>query len=104
VDRFREELKYEANSLSNNPLTATEDIIKGGAAHLAAKITAAFVSQSIWLHEHADAVMIAIFVLGYIGITFEEVFEFDKAGVALLMSTGLWITYADYIVEVVDSH
>jgi Na+/H+ antiporter NhaD/arsenite permease-like protein len=96
LDRFREELKNEANSLSNNPLTAKEDIIKGGAALLATMITAAFFSQSIWLHEHADAVMIAIFVLGYIGIIFEEVFEFNKAGVALLMSTGLWITYADY--------
>jgi hypothetical protein len=95
VDRFREELKNEANSLSNNPLTATEDIIKGGAALLAAMITAAFFSQSIWLHDYADAVMIAIFVLGYIGIIFEEVFEFNKAGVALLMSTGLWITDAD---------
>jgi Na+/H+ antiporter NhaD/arsenite permease-like protein len=113
VDRFREELKNEANSLSNNPLTATEDIIKGGAAHLAAMITVAFVSQSIWLHEHANAVIIAIFVLGYIGIIFEEVFEFNKAGVALLMSTGLWISDADYFdsagtasntVEVVDSH
>jgi len=40
--------------------------------------------------------MIGIFVLGYIGIIFEEVLEFDKAGVALLMSTGMWVTYADY--------
>ena len=40
--------------------------------------------------------MIAIFVLGYVGIIFEEVFEFNKAGTALLMSTGLWVTYADY--------
>eukprot|EP00536_Pseudo-nitzschia_multiseries_P002003 jgi/Psemu1/317769/estExt_fgenesh1_pm.C_260037 len=40
--------------------------------------------------------MIAIFVIGYIGIIFEEVFEFNKAAVALLMSTGLWVTYADY--------
>ena len=40
--------------------------------------------------------MIGIFVLGYIGIIFEEVFEFNKAAVALLMSTGLWVTYADF--------
>ena len=32
----------------------------------------------------------------WVGIIFEEVFEFDKAAVALLMSTGLWVTYADY--------
>jgi len=40
--------------------------------------------------------MVGIFILGYIGIIFEEVFEFNKAAVALLMSTGLWVTYADY--------
>ena len=96
VDRFREELKNEANVLSNNPRTAKEDIIKAGAALLAAIITLGFFSQSAWLHAHADVVMIALFVLGYIGIIFEEVFEFNKAGVALLMSTGLWVTYADY--------
>ena len=96
IDQLREELKNEANELSNNPVTAKEDIIKVGAAVVMAAIVAAFFSQSTYLHEHADIVMISIFVLGYIGIIFEEVFEFNKAGVALLMSTGLWITYADY--------
>lgn len=96
IDQLREELKNEANELSNNPITAKEDIIKVGTAVFAAGIFAAFFSQSAYLHEHADIVMITIFVLGYIGIIFEEVFEFNKAGVALLMSTGLWITYADY--------
>ena len=96
IDQLREELKNEANELSNNPITAKEDIIKVGTAVFMAGIVAAFFSQSTYLHEHADIVMITIFVLGYIGIIFEEVFEFNKAGVALLMSTGLWITYADY--------
>lgn len=96
IDQLREELKNEANELSNNPITAKEDIIKVGTAVFTAGIVAAFFSQSTYLHEHADIVMITIFVLGYIGIIFEEVFEFNKAGVALLMSTGLWITYADY--------
>jgi Na+/H+ antiporter NhaD/arsenite permease-like protein/CBS domain-containing protein len=96
VNRFREELKNEANLLSNDPRTAKEDIIKAGAALLATIITLGFFSQSNWLHSHADVVMITLFVLGYIGIIFEEVFEFNKAGVALLMSTGLWVTYADY--------
>ena len=40
--------------------------------------------------------MVAIFALGYIGIIFEEIFEFNKAAVALLMSTALWVTYADF--------
>jgi hypothetical protein len=32
---------------------------------------------------------------------FEEVFEFNKAGVVLLMSTGLWVTYADFSIAAV---
>lgn len=96
VERFREEMKSNANRNADNPATAKQDVIKTGAALLAALFTASFFSQSDWLHEHADGVMIAIFVLGYVGIIFEEVFQFNKAGVALLMSTGLWITYADY--------
>jgi Na+/H+ antiporter NhaD/arsenite permease-like protein/CBS domain-containing protein len=96
INQLREELKNEANELSNNPVTAKEDIIKVGTAVFTAGIFAAFFSQSSYLHEYANIVMISIFVLGYIGIIFEEVFEFNKAGVALLMSTGLWVTYADY--------
>lgn len=57
---------------------------------------AAFSSQAPFLHENAKLAMITIFTLGYVGIIFEEVLEFDKAGVALLMCTGLWVTYADF--------
>ena len=96
LDRMREEMKSKANELASNPSTAKEDIIKVATGTLIALITAGFFSQSGWLHDHADIAMIAIFVLGYVGIIFEEVLEFDKAGVALLMSTGLWITYADF--------
>jgi len=55
-----------------------------------------FLTKSEWLHQHADLGMIVIFTLGYLGIIFEELFEFNKAGIALLMSTALWITYADF--------
>jgi Na+/H+ antiporter NhaD/arsenite permease-like protein len=71
-------------------------LIPPSAAALISVVTLAFLSQSPWMHDHADVVMIGLFVLGYLGIIFEEVLEFNKAGVALLMSTGLWITYADY--------
>jgi Na+/H+ antiporter NhaD/arsenite permease-like protein len=96
VEQMKEELRSTANQLSNNPQTDKEDIIRVGTAVLMASAVAAFFSQSVWLHEHAQLVMIGIFVLGYMGIIFEEVFEFNKAGVALLMSTGLWVTYADF--------
>ena len=96
VAQMREELKDSANELANDPETAKKDIIRVGTAILSAIIVGGFFSQSQWLHEHADIAMIAIFVIGYIGIIFEEVFEFNKAAVALLMSTGMWVTYADY--------
>lgn len=38
--------------------------------------------------------MCATFFLGYVGIVFENFFEFNKAGIALLMSTALWTIYA----------
>ena len=71
-------------------------LIKYGTAAFSIATVAAFASQSTWLHEHADIAMIGIFTMGYLGIIFEEVLEFNKAGVALLMSTGLWVTYADF--------
>jgi len=96
VERLREQLKENANELATNPETAKQDIIKYLSATLFGGSILAFLSQSQLLHENANVVMIGIFVLGYLGIIFEEVFEFNKAGVALLMSTGLWITYADF--------
>ena len=96
IEQMREELKSKANALANNEETAKKDIIRAGTAIVSAGSVALFASQSSWLSSHAELVMIAIFVLGYIGIIFEEVFEFNKAAVALLMSTGLWVTYADF--------
>jgi Na+/H+ antiporter NhaD/arsenite permease-like protein/CBS domain-containing protein len=96
VDRFRLQMISDANALANNPQTAKEDIIRVGTAALFFAITAAFVTQVPFLQAHADWAMIGIFILGYAGIIFEEVFEFNKAGVALLMSTALWIVYADF--------
>jgi Na+/H+ antiporter NhaD/arsenite permease-like protein len=97
LEQMREQLKSNANaSARDDPEKAKTDIIRAGTAALAFATLAAFFSESQWLHDHADLAMIGIFVLGYIGIIFEEVFEFNKAAVALLMSTGLWVTYADY--------
>jgi len=96
IDQMREEMKAQGNELASNPETAKKDLIKVGSGVLFALTLIAFLSQSPIFHENAQLAMIAIFVLGYAGIIFEEVIEFDKAGVALLMSTGLWVTYADY--------
>jgi Na+/H+ antiporter NhaD/arsenite permease-like protein len=96
IDQMREEMRSKANESANNPETAKRDYLTFGSAALFLAILGAFSLQLPMLHDHADLVMIGIFVLGYIGIIFEQVFEFNKAGVALLMSTGLWITYADF--------
>lgn len=96
VAQMREEQKSQANDLAKNPETVKEDIIRVGTAVLSVASIGLFLSQSAWLHENSQLAMIAIFVIGYIGIIFEEVFEFNKAAVALLMNTGMWITYADF--------
>lgn len=96
IAQMREEQKSQANDLAKNPETIKEDIIRVGTAVLSVASIGLFLSQSAWLHENSQLVMIAIFAIGYIGIIFEEVFEFNKAAVALLMNTGMWITYADF--------
>lgn len=96
IEKMREELKSRANQLAANPETAKKDIIRAVTLALFGGSLVLFASQSSWLSEHADLAMIGIFVLGYVGIIFEEVFEFNKAAVALLMSTGMWVTYADF--------
>jgi Na+/H+ antiporter NhaD/arsenite permease-like protein len=76
--------------------TLKENLIKTGTATVAVIAIGSFLLQNPWLQANANIAMIGIFVLGYIGIIFEEIFEFNKAGVALLMSTALWVTYADF--------
>jgi len=96
VQQMKEEIKSTANRLAREPETAKKDIIRSATAILSVFVVGSFFSGSPWLHDHADLAMIGIFIIGYIGIIFEEVFEFNKAAIALLMSTGLWVTYADY--------
>ena len=96
IEQIREERKSTANKLAADPETAKQDALKVGTSVLFAFFVAVFFTESPWLYDHAEWAMIGIFVLGYLGIIFEEVFEFNKAGIALLMSTGMWITYADF--------
>eukprot|EP00934_Nitzschia_sp_Nitz4_P007592 Nitzschia sp. Nitz4//scaffold48_size128905//121025//123341//NITZ4_003623-RA/size128905-augustus-gene-0.31-mRNA-1//-1//CDS//3329553051//7582//frame0 len=96
MEQMREQLKSDANVYASQPETAKRDFMRVATGLLSLGSVALFFSESQWLHQHADLAMVAIFVLGYVGIIFEEVFEFNKAAVALLMSTGLWVTYADY--------
>ncbi len=96
LSRLREQMKADANEAAKNPETAKNDLIRAAVAAVGAVFVGLFFSDSLWLNQHADIVMIGIFILGYIGIIFEQVFELNKAAIALLMSTSLWITYGDY--------
>ena len=102
MSQMREEIKSQANALARDPETAKKDLIRAGTAILSAVTVGGFLSGSPWLYDHADLAMIGIFILGYLFIILEEVFEFDKAAVALLMSTGMWVTYADYFSKAHD--
>ena len=45
------------------------------------------------MRAHWEFAMWAVFALGYVGIIFEEIFEFDKCGIGLLMAGLLWVIY-----------
>ena len=75
LSQMREEIKSQANLLAKEPETVKKDIIRTGTVALSLAVITAFLSGSPWLHDHADLAMIGIFVLGYIGIIFEEVFD-----------------------------
>ena len=85
-----------ANEQARKPGIGKKDLTTVAISLFALLGSGLFLTQSTWLHENAKIGMVGIFVLGYAGIILEEVFEFNKAGVALLMSTALWITYADF--------
>lgn len=69
--------------------TGPSDAVRIGAVGIIIAIIAALLQHS-WVYEHRDLTMIGIFVLGYVGIIFENTLAFDKTGVALLMGVGIW--------------
>jgi len=96
-EMLKEETKSFANEMASDPEVGKQDLVRSVVVTVfSAAAIGLFISHSPWLQDHADLAMIGIFILGYIGIIFEEVFEFNKASIALLMSTGMWVTYADY--------
>ena len=61
---------------------------------VAGAVAAAAILQGNWVHDHEVLSMTSVFVLGYIGIIFENYFEFHKAAIALLMAAALWVIFA----------
>jgi len=47
-----------------------------------------------FVSEHESLCMIAVFLLGYAGIIFEETVAWNKSGIAMIMAVLLWTIYA----------
>lgn len=49
------------------------------------------ISESSMYLDFQDLALSGVFVLGYLGIIFEEFLAFNKSGVGLLMAVTLWV-------------
>eukprot|EP00168_Porphyra_purpurea_P006282 TRINITY_DN1773_c0_g1_i1.p1 TRINITY_DN1773_c0_g1~~TRINITY_DN1773_c0_g1_i1.p1 ORF type:complete len:390 (-),score=122.25 TRINITY_DN1773_c0_g1_i1:958-2001(-) len=71
--------------------SSSTDILRLAAVGGVCAVIAAILQHS-WVADHRDQTMTAIFVLGYAGIILEDLLDFHKTGVALLMGVGIWVT------------
>ncbi|RYR37256.1 hypothetical protein Ahy_A09g042172 isoform A [Arachis hypogaea] len=65
------------------------DLLKAVAVFAAAATGAVAINHS-WVAANQDLAMALLFVIGYVGIIFEESLAFNKSGVGLLMAVSLW--------------
>ena len=95
LDEIEEQAKILANQLSleAGEESGKQDILRAGFV-VAAALVGAGLLQGDWIHDHEWLSMSLVFLLGYVGIVFENLFEFNKAAIALLMSTALWTIFA----------
>jgi Na+/H+ antiporter NhaD/arsenite permease-like protein/predicted transcriptional regulator len=95
LEAIQEQSRALANliALEKGSELSTQDALRTGFVTVGAAVLA-FLFQGDWVHDHEWISMSLTFLLGYIGIVFETYFEFNKAAIALLMSTALWVIYA----------
>lgn len=79
----------EPDSESQN---GPSDIARVSGVAAIVSVIALFLQHS-WVESHRDLTMELIFVLGYLGITLEEILCYDKTGVAMLMGVAIWTTF-----------
>lgn len=91
LSRTRERANEMA--VKGGPKLGAQDLVRGGLVGVGAGVLALLL-QGNWLHDHEVLSMCAIFCLGYVSIIFENIFEFNKAAVGLLMAVALWVIYA----------
>ena len=95
LSEVEEQAKDLANTLamesgeegSKQDILRTTFVAAGG-------IVGAALLQGQFVHDNEWLAMASVFSLGYVGIVFENIFEFNKAAIALLMATALWVIYA----------
>jgi len=89
----QEQAKDLANQMALEDTSSDQDVLRAGFVVAGAAVGAALLQRE-WVHDHEWLSMSAIFLLGYVGIVFEGIFEFNKAAIGLLMATALWVVYA----------
>lgn len=89
LEQIQQKSKELANlkALEQGSALSAQDQLRGLFVFLGS-ILGAGLLQGNWIHDHEWLSMSLTFILGYIGIVFENYFEFNKAAIALLMSTG----------------
>jgi len=95
LSEIQEKAKEQANilALAASAENQKQDVLRSSFVVAIAVVSAALL-QGEWIQGHEYIAMISTFALGYLGIVFETYFEFNKAGIALLMSTALWVIFA----------
>ena len=83
VVAMKEEQRSYANKLASDEGVGKRDVVRATVAVTLLAACGLFLSQSDWLHEHAQLGMIGIFTLGYVGIIFEEVRRDNRIKAAL---------------------
>lgn len=79
----------EERASMGDDATGRTDASRIGAVAVVVALAAALLQHN-WVIDHRDLTMEAVFVIGYLGITLEEIMAYDKTGVALLMGVGVW--------------
>lgn len=69
------------------------DLVRASGLGAILVVAAAAINHD-WVAEHQSISMVTVFILGYMGVVFEESLAFNKSGVALLMSVALWVIHS----------
>ena len=85
--QLKTQSNLDAFELSNQDILRSLFVVSGTIVGIA-------LYQGEWIHNHEVISMLGTFILGYLGIVFENFFEFNKAAVALLMGVALWVIFA----------